>query len=58
LRSRCGEVDPALATWWTEVQSLAPEERHEAFGGTSTRRRRGGRRRRARAGGSAADGAR
>ncbi|HEY6643431.1 polynucleotide adenylyltransferase PcnB [Povalibacter sp.] len=27
LRAAAGEVDPELATWWTEIQELPPEER-------------------------------
>lgn len=50
LRSRCGEVEVDLAKWWTEVQTLAPEEREQAFSGNT--RRRGKRRRGARRGGS------
>jgi poly(A) polymerase len=47
LRSRCGEVDPEVADWWTKIQELPPEEQRQAFGGKRRRqgrRRRGGRR--------------
>ena len=27
LRIAAGEVDPALGQWWTEIQTLSPEER-------------------------------
>lgn len=27
LRAAAGEVDPALAEWWTNIQTLSPEER-------------------------------
>src|SRR5690606_11235084 len=40
LRARCGEVDPAIAEWWTEVQMLEPEEQRKAFGLRRQRRRR------------------
>lgn len=53
LRSRCGEVAPETAEFWTSVQELSPEEQREAFGG---KRRRSSRRRRGRRG-SARDGA-
>jgi poly(A) polymerase len=48
LRSRCGEVEPELADWWTEVQTLDEEKQRAAFevGGQSRRNRgRRGRRR-------------
>src|SRR5690606_2702564 len=45
LRSRCGEVDPETAEWWTKVQELSPEEQLEAFG---AKRRRQSKRRRSR----------
>jgi poly(A) polymerase len=44
LRSRCGEVAPEIADWWTQVQELPAEEQRQAFG---AKRRRSGRRRRA-----------
>jgi len=53
LRSRCGEVDPEIAEFWTRVQEMTPEEQREAFGGSKQRRsarRRRGRRRAAAAG--------
>jgi poly(A) polymerase len=31
LRSRCGEVEPAVAEWWTEVQELDEAKQREAF---------------------------
>ena len=44
LRSRCGEVDPELADWWTKVQEADEAVRQEAFeigqGGRKKRRRR------------------
>jgi poly(A) polymerase len=57
LRANAGAEDPAIASWWTEIQELALEERiarAEALqgprtepgpGGGGRRRRRGGRRR-------------
>ena len=48
LRASCGEVEQETADWWTELQSLSPEEQSKMLdvgrrqGG---RRRRGGRRR-------------
>ncbi len=50
LRSRCGEVDAELADWWTDVQTLSPDEREKAF--SANKRRRGKRRRRGRRGGA------
>jgi poly(A) polymerase len=49
LRSRCGEVDPEIAEWWTQVQEAGEGDRSAAFDtsrGTRRRRRsrRGGRR--------------
>lgn len=52
LRSRCGEVDPEIADFWTRVQELSPEEQREAFGGG--KRRRSNRRRRGRGRGNSA----
>jgi poly(A) polymerase len=49
LRSRCGEVDPALADWWTEVQEMDEAKQREAFGGGGQRRRRSRRRARSNA---------
>ena len=40
LRAKCGEADPKLAEFWTEVQSLSESEQRKAFSV-----RRGGRRR-------------
>jgi poly(A) polymerase len=49
LRAAAGEADPALAEWWTQIQTQSPEQRtaavEPAAGGTpsgerSTRRRR------------------
>jgi poly(A) polymerase len=51
LRAAAGEADPELARWWTEIQTLSPEERVrkvEPVGGVrepSGRRRRRRRRR-------------
>jgi poly(A) polymerase len=46
LRSRFGEVDEETVRWWTDVQTLPPEERTNALGTKKkSRRRRGGRRR-------------
>ncbi|MDE0003019.1 MAG: hypothetical protein OXQ29_10030, partial [Rhodospirillaceae bacterium] len=45
LRAECGDADPELARWWTEIQTLSPEEQHKAF--AVKRRRRSRRRRRA-----------
>ena len=44
VRAQCGDADPELARWWTDVQTLPPEEQGEAF--TVKRRRRRRRRRR------------
>jgi poly(A) polymerase len=49
LRSRCGEVDPELADWWTEVQEMDEAKQREAFGGGGQRRRRSRRRARSNA---------
>ena len=43
LRAACGDADPELARWWTQVQTLSPEEQRKAF---SVGRRRPSRRRR------------
>jgi len=40
LRARCGEVDEAIAEFWTEVQAMTPEEQRKAFGLKRPRRRR------------------
>ena len=40
LRSRCGEVDPEIADWWTRVQETDEEGRREAFEISGRRRRR------------------
>jgi poly(A) polymerase len=46
LRSAFGEVDQETVQWWTDVQTLPPEERTNALGTKKkSRRRRGGRRR-------------
>ena len=47
LRASGGEVDKETVDWWTELQSLPPEEQSKrlSVGGRSGRRRRGGRRR-------------
>jgi poly(A) polymerase len=47
LRASCGEVDQALVDWWTELQTLPPEEQSKKLSGSRRpgRRRRGGRRR-------------
>ncbi len=47
LRASVGEVDPETAAWWTEMQTLSPEEQTKKLGTKrrSGRRRRGGRRR-------------
>ena len=57
LRAEAGGEDPAVARWWTEIQSLSPEQQRERVGGAAgegdggpasgprrRRRRRGGRR--------------
>jgi poly(A) polymerase len=41
LRASIGEVDPAIAAWWTEVQELPAEGKRKAF---EVKRRRGGKR--------------
>ncbi len=58
LRAEAGGEDPALAHWWTELQTLAPDEQLRRVGSDAgeaepvegaaprRRRRRGGRRRR------------
>lgn len=46
LRSRCGEVDPEIADWWTEAQQGDESKRSETFEiGKRRKRRRRGRRR-------------
>jgi poly(A) polymerase len=47
LRASGGEVDKETVDWWTELQTLPPEEQSKrlSVGGRSGRRRRGGRRR-------------
>ena len=40
LRAECGDADPELARWWTEIQTLPPEEQHKAFAVKPRRRRR------------------
>ena len=43
LRARCGEADPELAQWWTDIQTLPPGEQRKAFSlnrGRRPRRRR------------------
>ena len=58
LRVEAGVEDPAIAQWWTEVQTLPPEQQLQRAGadrpesgapgaGRRRRRRRGGRRNRA-----------
>ena len=47
LRASCGDADPETARWWTDVQTLAPDEQRDAFApkhGRSSKRRRGRRR--------------
>ena len=46
LRARCGEADPELAEWWTDVQTLPPGEQRKAFSlkRNRSRRRRSSRR--------------
>jgi poly(A) polymerase len=43
LRASCGEVDRQMVDWWTELQSLPPEEQSKML---NVGRRQGGRRRR------------
>jgi poly(A) polymerase len=48
LRASAGEVDQEIADWWTELQTLPPDEQQKLFGSKRRRqgrRRRGGRRR-------------
>jgi poly(A) polymerase len=47
LRARCGEVDQATVDWWTDLQSMPPEEQSKLLNANRRpgRRRRGGRRR-------------
>jgi poly(A) polymerase len=61
LRAEAGAEDPAIAQWWTEIQTLTPEQQRERVGQDTggggsgdepgaprrRRRRRGGRRNRA-----------
>jgi poly(A) polymerase len=58
LRAEAGAEDPEIARWWTEIQTLPPEQQREFVGtepaggqeagpGPRRRRRRGGRRHRA-----------
>ncbi|MGQ0428765.1 MAG: polynucleotide adenylyltransferase PcnB [Gammaproteobacteria bacterium] len=58
LRAEAGGEDPAIAQWWTEIQSLPPDEQQQRVGADAggapqeggprcRRRRRGGRRHRA-----------
>jgi poly(A) polymerase len=58
LRAEAGAEDPAIARWWTEIQTLPTEAQRERVGGDGgggqepgpgrrRRRRRGGRRRKA-----------
>jgi poly(A) polymerase len=47
LRATVGEVDQETVAWWTDIQTLPPEEQGKALGGKGrSGRRRGGRRRR------------
>jgi poly(A) polymerase len=39
LRAECGEIDPEIADWWTQVQQQAPEDQKKTFGGGGKRRR-------------------
>lgn len=51
LRAAAGEADPELATWWTEIQDLSPEDRIarvEQGGAAGAPRRSGAKRRRRR----------
>jgi poly(A) polymerase len=48
LRGSCGEVEQATVDWWTELQTMPPEEQAKVLNAgnrRSGRRRRGGRRR-------------
>lgn len=47
LRASCGEVDKETVDWWTDLQSLPPDEQSKLVSSSrrSGRRRRGGRRR-------------
>jgi poly(A) polymerase len=47
LRASCGEVDQETVDWWTELQTLSPEEQSKVLklSRRQGRRRRGGRRR-------------
>jgi poly(A) polymerase len=47
LRGECGEVDPEVVQWWTEIQEQSPEVRSDS---TGAKRSRGGRSRRGRRG--------
>jgi poly(A) polymerase len=48
LRSRAGEVDTELASWWTEAQAAGPQEHSQSAEPTPGRRRRRRSRRRRR----------
>jgi poly(A) polymerase len=47
LRASCGEVEQGLVDWWTELQTMPPEEQSKMLNlnRRQGRRRRGGRRR-------------
>ena len=51
LRAEAGAEDPAIARWWTEVQSLPPEQQRERVGADGGAQESGPRRRRRRRGG-------
>jgi poly(A) polymerase len=51
LRAEAGAEDPAIAHWWTEIQSLPPEQQRERAGAGGGAQESGPRRRRRRRGG-------
>jgi poly(A) polymerase len=51
LRAEAGAEDPAIARWWTEIQSLPPEQQRERVGADGGAQESGPRRRRRRRGG-------
>jgi poly(A) polymerase len=51
LRAEAGAEDPAIARWWTEIQSLPPDQQRERVGAGGGAQESGSRRRRRRRGG-------
>jgi poly(A) polymerase len=44
LRAACGEIEPEIANFWTEIQGQAPEDQQKALAGGKRKRSRRGRR--------------